>query len=116
MLWLLLACAPGADSASCDRDPPLTYHTWGEAFIDKHCTGCHSSLLGTPAERNNATIGVDLDTYGDVLVFAERIEARVLTPESPQMPPGGGPTEEELQMLREWMSCSVYPDVEALEE
>lgn len=116
MLLVLLACASGGDTAySCDRDPPLTYETFGEGFVSKHCTGCHGSLV-RDADRNGATQGVDLDTYGNVLVFAERFEARVLDPEVPEMPPGGGPTEEELRMLQEWLTCSVYPDKESLEE
>ena len=115
MLLALLACFAGGDTATtCDREPPLTYESWGEGFVSKHCTGCHSSLLEA-GERNGGTVGVDLDTYSGVLIFAERFEARVLVPETPEMPPGGVPTEEELQMLREWLTCSVYPDKEAAE-
>jgi hypothetical protein len=112
-----MGCASGGDTADidCDRDPPLTYDSWGEGFVSKHCTGCHGSLV-TGDQRNGATVGVDLDTYGNVMVFAERFEARVLDPDWPEMPPGGGPTEEELQMLREWLTCGVYPDRESLEE
>jgi len=115
VLLVLLSCSVGGDTAAtCDRDPPLTYESFGEGFVSKHCTACHSSLLES-GERNEATVGVDLDTYAGVLVFAERIQARVVEPDTPEMPPGGGPTEEEQQMLREWLVCSVYPDKEAAE-
>ena len=83
--------------------------------MDKHCTGCHSSLLQTH-ERNDAPVGVDLDTYGLVIAYGARIHARVVEPDQATMPPGGGPTAEEIEMLNEWLTCEVFPDTEALAE
>jgi len=111
------ACAPEEEDPLCGRDVPLTYDGWGQTFLDTHCNGCHSSLV-PDAQRRGAPPGVDFDTYGGVLQFVERIDDRVIVApqeERSQMPPGGGPTEEELQMLHEWLECSVYPDADEWE-
>ena len=99
--------------AQCDdRDPSLNYANFGEGFMAKHCVGCHSSIQ--PADlREGAPVGIDLNTYADVITWAERIEARAVDPDA-GMPPGGGPSEEERALLNEWLYCGVYPDVEAL--
>lgn len=109
-IWLLVACtSTGEDSATCDREPALDYDNFGSGFLERHCNGCHSSLL-PESHREDAPVGVDFDTYGDVLDWAERIEARAVG-EDASMPPGGGPTDEEKAMLAEWLECAVFPDV-----
>jgi uncharacterized membrane protein len=110
---LLAACSSAGDSGlTCDREPALTFDNFGEAFLAKHCTGCHS-VLHEGDLREGAPVGVDLNTYADVLTWASRIEARAL--ESLDMPPGGGPSVDERALLEEWLHCGVYPDIEALE-
>ena len=115
MILLLLACRSGADDSAlaCDREPALSFDNFGEAFMAKHCTGCHS-VLHEGDLREGAPLGIDLNTYIDVLQWVERIEVRAL--ENLDMPPGGGPSEDERAMLSEWLQCAVYPDKEALEE
>lgn len=110
-LPLLLACGEGGgDSAdpACDRSPPLSYQNFGEALIDEHCVGCHSSLVPED-HREGAPPGVDLDTYEGVLTWAERVEARAVDPDA-GMPPGGGPSDEERALLGEWLRCAVLPE------
>ena len=103
-MLLLLACgAPGDSASTCDRDPPLSYENFGKGLMERHCTGCHSSLL-PEGRRNEAPLGVDLDTWEGVVKWGTRIEVRS-TGDSPDMPPGGGPTEEERQKLLEWLQC-----------
>jgi uncharacterized membrane protein len=121
LLLALTACAPEVEGdARCNLDAPLTWDNWGKGFVDTHCVGCHSAII-PPAQRRNAPPGVDFDTYQGVLLWAERIEVRVLENARLDddtivlMPPGGGPTEEELRMLEEWLHCAVYPDKAALE-
>ena len=113
-LFLIAGCLSEKDDEDsadpCLRDPPLTWDSWGKGFVEKHCNGCHSSII-PDAHRNNAPKGVDFDTYVGVLTFAERIDARVVELNPTAMPPGGGPTDEELSLLAEWLTCSVYPDV-----
>ena len=112
---LALACLlPSCETVSCDRDPPLSWSNYGEAFMLTYCDGCHSSLHGESA-RFGAPIGVDFNTYGDVMLWVDRIDARS-TGESPGMPPSGGPSPAEIERLEEWLQCSVYPDAERLEE
>jgi len=117
MLASLLVACPEADKDEvdsddpCVHDPPLSYDNWGKGFMEKHCNGCHSSIV-PPSHRNNAPPGVDFDTYPGVLAFASRIDERAILLNPSPMPPGGGPTEEELSLLYEWLTCSVYPDVE----
>ena len=116
LLPLLLGCSGGADDSAavdCDREPPLTFDNFGEAFLSKHCTGCHS-VLHEGNLREGAPLGVDLNTYADVLMWAERIDSRVL--DTLDMPPGGGPSEDERAQLHEWLQCGVYPDEAALAE
>lgn len=116
VLLFLLACGlfGGDDSGNpaCGREPPLTWANFGEGFMTKHCTGCHSSLLPEPM-REGAPVGVDFDTYAAVLDWAPRIEATALG-EAPAMPPGGGPGADELALLEEWLACEVAADRAAL--
>lgn len=113
LLALILACGDDApaDTALCVRTPALDYEGFGRPLMDKHCTGCHSSLLRED-QRNAAPVGVDLDSYLGVLTYAERLHVRVVEPEVATMPPGGGPTAEEIAQLEEWLVCTVYPDAE----
>lgn len=99
---LLAACA--AEPDPCDTEPALTEAGFGRPFVDRYCTGCHSALL-PDGYRNDAPLGVDLDRHADLAQWADRIAARTL---DGSMPPGGGPTDEELAMLREWLVCDGW--------
>lgn len=116
---LLMGCgAKAEDSAggaeSCDRSPPLDWDNFGKGLMDKHCNGCHSSLVDRGA-RKGAPLGVDFNTYAGVLEFADRVAARSLG-DAPTMPPGGGPDPEERAQLEEWLRCEVAADKAALAE
>jgi len=114
ILVLMLACNDSNDSGviSCDREPALTFDNFGKSFLAKHCTGCHS-VLQEGDLREGAPLGIDLNTYADVLNWADRIEIRSI--DNLDMPPGGGPSEVERGMLEEWLECAIYPDLETLE-
>jgi hypothetical protein len=111
----LLACGEGKDSGEeagpCDRDPPLTYNNFGRGYLEKHCTGCHSSDM-PEGRRGEAPLGVDFDTWELVLQWAERLQARG-SGENPTMPPSGGPDEGERSLFQEWLDCEVFPAAEA---
>lgn len=112
MILLFLACAGGEDSAGpCDRSPPLDWENWGGAFMDRHCSACHSSLV-PESWRAGAPQGVDFDGYDDVLAWRERITIRV---GDRTMPPGGGPSEQELALFAEWAQCDLAQDAAAWE-
>ena len=105
----------GVDGPDCSRTPALTWDNFGKGHMDKHCNGCHSVLI-PEYQRQGAPGGVDFNTYGDVLEWHDRIIARgtrdVL--DEPTMPPGGGPSDLELQMLLEWLECETALDKAAL--
>ena len=123
VLWAAAAVAcgggksdsAGADGPECRDDPALTWDNFGKGHMDKHCNGCHSVLI-PEYQRQGAPAGVDFNTYGDVLEWRDRIVARgtraVL--DEPTMPPGGGPSDEELSNLLEWLDCEVAKDKSAL--
>ena len=112
LLFLFMACGlEAADSGGvplCRHDPPLTYENFGKGYLDMHCNGCHSSLA-EGEHRVGAPASVNLDTYNWVLDWVERIDARA-TGDIPTMPPGGGPTPDEVANLEEWLYCTVYAD------
>ena len=114
----LASCAPEGEEL-CVHDPPLTYATFGEYFMDQYCAGCHSTQYpsGHP-NRNEAPAAVNFDHYEGVLQWAQRLDPVVLGDENGEgatMPPGGGPTEEDLLQFEEWLHCEVLPDAEAEE-
>ena len=114
LIGLMAGCAPEPEDTGCAHDPPLSWENFGHGIVTRHCLGCHSALL--PAEkREGAPVGIDFDTYGDVLSRADRIAARS-TGEGASMPPGGGPTEPERLLLAEWLQCGVAADRARLEE
>ena len=105
LLLALSSCAPDAEQSSCQRDPPLDYNDFGRGFLERHCTGCHSSLLAE-GHRADAPVGVDLDSYADAVQWADRIYIRSVG-EDASMPPGGGPTDQEKALLAEWLTCDL---------
>jgi uncharacterized membrane protein len=92
----------------CVSEPALTWENFGKAHMDKHCNGCHSSMMILPHQRNDAPPGIDFNTYDMVVGWGERAYVRGV--ETMDMPPGGGPSPEELANYEEWMLCEVLPD------
>ena len=91
---------------NCRREPPLTYENFGEGILGRHCTSCHSVYV-RPGQRANAPVGVDFDTWDDVLTWAERIKVRSV--DQDDMPPAGGMVQDERIELEEWLRCEVLP-------
>jgi len=99
----------GTFTGNCDREPPLTYDNFGEAYLGKWCTGCHSSFV-RENQRSGAPIGIDFDTYEDVMAWVDRIDETAV--QTDYMPPGGGASQAESDALGEWLRCQVYPDAQ----
>jgi uncharacterized membrane protein len=97
----LLACGNGDQSATCG--PDLTYETFGEPFMTDWCTGCHSDLL-LPSMRQNAPLDVNFNTLDDIRAQSQMI---ALTVQQATMPPEGGPSDDERQMLVQWLACGA---------
>ena len=112
LVALFPACALfGADDSGggpCGRSPALSWDNFGDGFMTKHCTGCHSSLL-PEGMREGAPTSVNLDTYADVIQWADRVDARAVGDDA-DMPPGGGPSADERARLAEWLTCAVAAD------
>ena len=102
----------GGAWSHCDRTPALTWDNFGKGYMDKHCNGCHSSIIDRE-QRQGAPVGIDFNTYEGVITFADRVDARA-TGDAPTMPPGGGPGVEEVARLEEWLACDIAMDREAL--
>lgn len=109
MIWLLLACTTADTDSGLDCDAhatPVDYGSFGQGFLDAYCVSCHSSQMAG-SDRLGAPVDVNLDTYADADAWADRIWARTAAPETPTMPPGGGPTAGDLDLLREWLVCDM---------
>lgn len=118
-VWLLLLPSLSCDDhllgeaapigVSCLRDPPLTYENFGDAILDRHCNSCHSVYV-REGQRGQAPLGVDFDTWEDVLDWAERIYLRAV--DQRDMPPSGGTmVADERVKLEEWFRCEVFPSI-----
>ena len=90
----------------CPENNVLTWENFGEGIIAQYCSGCHSHFYEGD-DRSGAPPGVDIETWDDVLLWAERIHVRTVEQES--MPPSGGLSEAEISMFDEWMRCEVFP-------
>jgi uncharacterized membrane protein len=112
---LALGCGSKPDETGAGADPdspaetcesqPWSWQNTGEPFMRTWCTQCHHSDLAE-GDRQGAPVGVDLETHADALLWRDRIEARVWADSAP-MPPAGGPSTEELEVLAEWLACGA---------
>lgn len=91
----------GAAAGWCDTAVEVGWDDFGHGFVLTHCQGCHAS---TSPERHGAPESVVFDTEQDVLDQAEAV-LRVVV-DSPTMPPAGGVTDGEKELLRTWLICS----------
>jgi len=94
----------GNPASTCETQP-WSWDNTGAPFMRTWCTSCHHSDLDAEA-RQGAPEGVNLESWSDVQTWAERVEARVWADSAP-MPPAGGPTEAELEILAEWLACGA---------
>ena len=106
LLVLLVACDPAPvtiDQYTC-TGTTLTYDSFGAAFLDAHCNGCHSAAAG---ERHGAPESFRFDTLDEVHLHAARIFVRAAGPNT-SMPPGPyDPPADERDRLAEWLSCGA---------
>ncbi|MEO0606542.1 MAG: hypothetical protein AAF211_34260 [Myxococcota bacterium] len=96
---------PTADTGAgpCDTGPQQSWETFGQGFVRSQCQGCHAS---TAVDRFGAPEEVTFDTEEQVLVFSERILARATGPDA-DMPPAGGPSEDDRIRLERWLTCDL---------
>ena len=115
LLGAVVAC--GGDSPEGSTLKPLdtgyavcsdvgSWSTVGAPFVVTWCAPCHSSDLLTEETRGGAPVGVDIQTYADVVRWEASIRAWALT-DSPLMPPTGGPSSAERERVEAWMDCGM---------
>jgi uncharacterized membrane protein len=112
-LFLLFAChGSGGDSApesgatptnSCTGAPIVTWDNFGAGFLNESCDSCHASTV-TGAARNNAPEAVSFDTKEEAWSWADDI-LLMATGDTPEMPPEGGPSEDDRVRLFWWLGC-----------
>ena len=101
ILLTLLSCGDRTDSGlDCNTAP--TYQNWTQGFLRGKCQSCHHSQS---SNRHGAPDGVVFDTHADAFQWRERIEATIIQEAS--MPPNGGVTSEDKELLQWWLDCST---------
>ena len=101
----LAACEGGGDppDPACEQSF-LTYESFGEAFFLDWCRGCHSAdVIGDM--RQDAPVDVNFDTLRDIRAYRDRIHD--LAGVRRLMPPAGGPSQAERDLLVEWLACGA---------
>lgn len=75
-------------------------------IINKHCTSCHSS---TPTDDifKVAPLGVNLDTYPEMVQWAARIKARAIDTEDMPMMNKSNMSQAERDYLNKWISEEI---------
>jgi len=92
--------AQATDTLSCE----VTYEDFAGPFLLNWCVGCHSSSLGKD-ERQKAPEGVNFDTLEGVRGHAEKV--RYMAVEAQLMPPVGGPSSSDRELLGKWIDCGM---------
>ena len=92
------------DPNVCDTSY-LDYDNFGAPFVINWCRGCHSSAVPV-AMRQKAPADANFDNLDQVRMWSERIAVRAAGT-VPNMPPAGGPSEEERLLLAEWLACGA---------
>ena len=99
-----LGAACGADTDRTCAQSFLRYDNFGAPFIVNWCRACHSA--DTPPDmRQQAPADVNFDTLSEVRRWS--LEIRITAGQGSSMPPAGGPSAEERQMLVEWLGCGA---------
>ncbi|MEQ1504566.1 MAG: hypothetical protein ABMB14_20170 [Myxococcota bacterium] len=116
LLSLLGALGPACDDhligrsgpigSTCLRDPPLTYENFGDGLLSRHCRSCHSVAVRQEL-RGGAPLGIDFDTWDEVLEWADQIDFTAVQENT--MPPAATMLQVERDKLGEWLRCEVMP-------
>ncbi len=95
--------SPQATGSTCPSNSTLTYESFGKAFMDAHCTTCHSSargngdhpLLDTVTQIRNNSAAID------------RTSAAGPNATNDAMPQDEDVAEDERKKLGEWLACGA---------
>jgi uncharacterized membrane protein len=105
----LSAAALAATGCGTDTDPDcdrsfLRYDNFGSPFITNWCRACHSAQL-PPDMRQKAPVGINFDSLHEIRIWS--LQIKVTAGDTDAMPPAGGPSPAERQMLVEWLGCGA---------
>ena len=89
-----------SDTGICADAPVVTWENFGNGFVNERCQSCHAS---TSLARYGAPESITFDTKEETLALQDRILDRVVDSES--MPPEGGVTDDDLELLQLWLVC-----------
>jgi hypothetical protein len=85
----------------CDDVPLVNWNNFAEGFFIQNCNGCHHSEA---SHRYGAPENVIFDTAEDVWSQKSMV-LYVAGGDDPSMPPQGGSTQSEREMLEIWLNC-----------
>lgn len=108
MIVFCLSAGCGAKTMAeqtCDESrTALTYQSFGQDFMSKHCQTCHGQL---GSERRGAPLAYDFGTVELVRSYRERIYIRAASVNT-TMPPGpDDPSADEREKLAQWLACDL---------
>ena len=96
--------------SECPPGSTLTWDSFGRAFMEDHCTGCHHSELRGEA-RQGAPSFHDFDTVYGVRAVDDHVDETTASgpaATNTSMPPDGAkPTLDERGRLGEWLACGA---------
>ena len=90
------------DLSICEDAPAVNWDNWAQGMIITHCQGCHAS---SSPQRYGAPESVTFDTESEAAIWADRIWIRTVEEET--MPPAGGLLDDDIYLLRVWLTCWV---------
>lgn len=99
--FIQLGCQSKEYDTALDCDNAPLYQDWLKGFLQGKCQACHAS---TSPNRYGAPEDIYFDTEDAAIFYLEQIEDSVLLSE--RMPPSGGVSEEEKQLLQHWIDCN----------
>ena len=113
LLTLAFGCGDGTgdgqyqslEERPCPEDNFLTWENFGAPFLLEYCTGCHGADIPL-GERQAAPVDVNFDTVEDVRGRAAQVWKRAAD-QNETMPPVGGPSAGERELLGEWLACGA---------
>lgn len=103
--WLGLGCVTEevyvlVDTATSDC-AAVSYTNVGEPFMTQYCIGCHGTMS---ANRQGAPNDVTLDSLENIEEHIEAIRGEIVLGD---MPPSGGVTPENIELMVQWLDCEV---------
>jgi len=108
LLLALVGCGGDEEEGTVvDCSVATNWTTVGAPFVYTWCTPCHSPSLETLEDRQGAYPNINFGTYEDVVALSGAIENVIFEDAANPMPPGGGPSPEELDAVAEWIACGM---------